>query len=525
MRDMSEESYVIMSQPEESDTDDTSSSGYAVHTINRRLMEAAKTGDSRAMRDMTALDPDVLLQTTKYGSNCLHISTIHGHLGFCKDVVALNRSVLAAVNSYGETPLLTAVTTGRTALASELLRLCSEFGLSEVILKQDDGGCNALHHAIRGAYKDLAMELIDAEPTLSQAVNKNNESPMFIAVMRDFADIFEKLLVIPDSSDAGCRRHNALHGAVRNGNSAIARRIMEKRPWLAKQRSEDGQTPMHQAVLCNKVCVLRVLLEHDCSLGYVTTNNGTPLLISAAFRGHIGIVQEILSYCPDAPYSTNEDGWTCLHQAVNAGHTEFVKFILSTPQLRKLTSIRDSNGKTALHYAVMKCNPKMVAALLSHRGIDVTMLDNSSGPPNSQLRVVSDDAKTLNWNEVSMLLLEADPQDASSMHNLYMEVKDKVTKEARLNAMSLTQTYTTNTSLVAILIATITFAAAFTLPGGYKTDAGSEGLPVMAKKFAFQVFLVSDTLAMCSSFSVAFICIIAKWEDLQFLIHYRTITY
>uniref|UniRef100_A0A0E0F4C6 PGG domain-containing protein n=1 Tax=Oryza meridionalis TaxID=40149 RepID=A0A0E0F4C6_9ORYZ len=429
MRGMSEESYAIMSQPEESDTDDTSSSGYAVHTINRQLMEAAKTGDSRAMRDMAALDPDVLLQTTKYGSNCLHISTIHGHLGFCKDVVALNRSLLAAVNSYGETPLLTAVTTGRTLLASELLRLCCQFGLSEVILKQDDGGSNALHHAIR------------------------------------------------NSSDAGCRRHNALHAAVRNGNS-----------------------------------------------GYVTTNNGTPLLISAAFRGHIGIVQEILSYCPDAPYSTNEDGWTCLHQAVNAGHTEFVKFILATPQLRKLTSIRDSNGKTALHYAVMKCNPKMVAALLSHRGIDITMLDNSSGPPNSQLRVVSDDAKTLNWNEVSMLLLEADPQDASSMHNLYMEVKNEVTKEARLNAMSLTQTYTSNTSLVAILITTITFAAAFTLPGGYKTDAGSEGLPVMAKKFAFQAFLVSDTLAMCSSFSVAFICIIAKWEDLQFLIHYRTIT-
>jgi hypothetical protein len=34
----------------------------------------------------------------------------------------------------------------------------------------------------------------------------------------------------------------------------------------------------------------------------------------------------------------------------------------------------------------------------------------------------------------------------------------------------------------------------------------------MARKFAFQAFLLSDTLAMCSSLVVAFVCIIARWE-------------
>ena len=70
----------------------------------------------------------------------------------------------------------------------------------------------------------------------------------------------------------------------------------------------------------------------------------------------------------------------------------------------------------------------------------------------------------------------------------------------------------------------ITFAAAFTLPGGYSNDVGSEGLPIMSKKFAFQAFLISDVLAMCSSFAVAFICIIARWEDYEFLIYYRSFT-
>jgi hypothetical protein len=125
-------------------------------------------------------------------------------------------------------------------------------------------------------------------------------------------------------------------------------------------------------------------------------------------------------------------------------------------------------------------------------------------------------------NEVSMLMLEADP--ATSDFNIKNYVKDKVTERSRTNIKSLTQTYTANTSLVAILIATITFAAAFTLPGGYSNDAGSEGFPIMGWKLAFKAFLIADTLAMCSSLSVAFICIIARWEDLEFLLYYRSFT-
>jgi len=42
---------------------------------------------------------------------------------------------------------------------------------------------------------------------------------MFMAVMRDYADVFEKLLEIPDSAHVGPNGWNALHAAVRNGNS------------------------------------------------------------------------------------------------------------------------------------------------------------------------------------------------------------------------------------------------------------------------------------------------------------------
>ncbi|RLM58876.1 hypothetical protein C2845_PM18G03260 [Panicum miliaceum] len=130
----------------------------------------------------------------------------------------VNRSLLSAVNADGETPLLTAVTSGHNSLASFLMKWCRDLQLSEAILKQDERGYNALHHAIRSGHRELALELIAAEPALSKAVNRKKESPMFMAVMRNYADVLEKLLEVPESAHGGACGWNALHAAVRNGN-------------------------------------------------------------------------------------------------------------------------------------------------------------------------------------------------------------------------------------------------------------------------------------------------------------------
>jgi len=190
--------------------------------MDSRLLDAAASGDATMMKHLALHDPAVLLGTTPQGNTCLHISAVHGHDGFCMDVMALNRSLLSAVNNDRETPLVAAVTSsGRTSttLASSFLRCYRDLHLSEAILMQDKQGNNALHHAIRSGHRELALELIAAEPALSKAVNKYDESPMFIAVMRNYKDVFEKLLEIPDSAHGGTDGQNALHAAVRNGNS------------------------------------------------------------------------------------------------------------------------------------------------------------------------------------------------------------------------------------------------------------------------------------------------------------------
>ncbi|VAI26002.1 unnamed protein product [Triticum turgidum subsp. durum] len=492
--------------------------------MDERLLKAATDGDSTSMKYYACRNPGILLGKTLRMNTCLHISSIHGHQRFSADVVALEESLLTAVNLDWETPLLAAVRNGHVSLASFLLGSCHQLGMGQAILKQDKYGFNALHHAIRNGHEELALELITAEPSLSRAVSECNESPMFFALTRNFTRVYEQLVQDPLSSyTGGLHDRNCLHAAVRNGNPEMAKHILRNYPGLMITEDINKVTPTRHAVLFDKIDMLRVILLHDPTKGYEINSMGDPLLAAAAYRGRINAARELLKHCPDAPYR-QENGGTLLHRAVWDNQIKFVKFVLTTPLLRKLINMQDKTGKTALHYAVRKCDPELVSILLSHEDIDATVLDNIGVSAAWELKYVMENAKTLNWNEVLMLMLKADAQNATSLYNLHGKAKQQAIDAGRKDAKSLTKTYTTNISLVAILITTITFAAAFTLPGGYSSVDGSEGLPIMSQKVAFQAFLISDTLAMCSSFAVAFICVIARWEDYEFLIYYTSFT-
>jgi len=65
-------------------------------------------------------------------------------------------------------------------------------------------------------------------------------------------------------------------------------------------------------------------------------------------------------------------------------------------------------------------------------------------------------------------------------------------------------------SVVAGLLATITFTAGFTLPGGFNNDTGEA---LLAKDPAFLVFLLADTYAMCCSMLVLFCLIWSMLSD------------
>ena len=71
--------------------------------------------------------------------------------------------------------------------------------------------------------------------------------------------------------------------------------------------------------------------------------------------------------------------------------------------------------------------------------------------------------------------------------------------------------------LVATLIATVTFTAAFTVPGGYQSQGVDEGLAVLRKRASFRAFLIANTLAFALSMTSILIHFFASlWTGVAF---------
>ena len=72
--------------------------------------------------------------------------------------------------------------------------------------------------------------------------------------------------------------------------------------------------------------------------------------------------------------------------------------------------------------------------------------------------------------------------------------------------------------LVATIIASVTFTAAFTVPGGYESGDINQGLAVLSKQAAFKVFVIANALAF--GFSTASILVYMFSANIRMVLSY-----
>ena len=77
--------------------------------------------------------------------------------------------------------------------------------------------------------------------------------------------------------------------------------ILEKLPNLIQNVDKFGWTALHYAAKLNHQDIARLLLSADRSTAYVAAKNddSKTALHIAVIHGHVVLVQEILSHCPD----------------------------------------------------------------------------------------------------------------------------------------------------------------------------------------------------------------------------------
>ncbi|XP_074275114.1 uncharacterized protein LOC141599106 [Silene latifolia] len=297
-----------------------------------------------------------------------------------------------------------------------------------------------------------------------------------------------------------------------------------------------NETPLH--VLCRhiaveqgkvKVCpeLTETVLKAYTAAAYMRDKDGLTPLLRAAKSGKIKEVEIICEICPESAKLEDNKGSIFWHE-LNLSKSSRVeekeamrKLLVNNEPIKQLLNVRNNEGKTAVEVAVKVQNYHLLKALKpypdSYKEVDKIVKDSDI---DTQL-VMS-----------SIIFAKYLPRTLEqTLWNILKNVPEKSFFGVDQSEVS---NYAQTLGVTAVLLATIAFTAAFTVPGGFRQEhqylnsnktsitfnidtngeldprnitsdiigtpvlLGSDLIPSLVRA-AYWVFMVADIITMCLS--------------------------
>uniref|UniRef100_A0A0A9HIY2 PGG domain-containing protein n=1 Tax=Arundo donax TaxID=35708 RepID=A0A0A9HIY2_ARUDO len=457
-----------------------------------------------------------------------------------------------------DTPLHCAARAGNTNMVARLVELASEDEDDKVgafLRAQDKRGETALHEAVRFGGEKMVQALMNKDKELARVAAKDGTSPLYLAISLSHHKIAQLLHNADDKlSYSGPKGQNALHAAAVHDRE-MTTLLLGWNKDLVKQKDGDGSTPLHFAAsapdpslhftifvfsasnfesysfgfyLLPPRCLTKIfewrklplaqLLQADPASAFQPDKHGSFPVHVAASAGSLESVIILLTRCPLCAGLRNAKGQTFLHVSVKNKRLHIVKFVCqlwARRHLESVVNIQDNNGDTALHLAIRereldisRCligNPYVLVNLQNREG--KTPMDLATGNVQSGFYF----GLTAHRRILSMLTF-AGALTGNRRRDLIPEYNPHLDEDGESKKIT---DFAQIVGIGSVLVATATFAAALTMPGGVWTPGDSSsrkkavtallppppaGTPVLAGSYAFDGFVVSNTLAfICST--------------------------
>ncbi|XP_031279200.1 ankyrin repeat-containing protein NPR4-like [Pistacia vera] len=201
----------------------------------------------------------------------------------------------------------------------------------------------------------------------------------------------------------------------------------------------------------------------------------TPLIM-AARTGIKEIVYEILKEYPEAVDHVSENEQNILHVAIMHRNEKIFNLIQKKViNLHRFASKIDHNGYTILHHVA-----------------DMTYYHATRPGPAFQLQ------EELEWSKRVKEIMPNHYDIHRNKNNMTAEKLFEEKHKEKLNdAKKWVKKVASSCSVVAVLVASVVFAAAYTVPGG----TNKRGLPNFLDSSLFLVFTIMDVISLASSFT------------------------
>ena len=164
-----------------------------------------------------------------------------------------------------------------------------------------------------------------------------------------------------------------LHAAIAAGDEEAVRRLVESRPELAAARTNDGLSPVLQALYNGQPGLVDVLLAANPSLD----------VFDAAAVGRTRGLEELLDPEPELARAWSPDGFTALHYAAFFGQEDAAKLLLERGADADVVARHESIHVTPLHSAAAGAHAGIVKLLLEHGADPNAAQDEGSTPLHS----------------------------------------------------------------------------------------------------------------------------------------------
>ncbi|GAV67147.1 Ank_2 domain-containing protein/PGG domain-containing protein [Cephalotus follicularis] len=388
-----------------------------------------------------------------------------------------------------------------------------------------------LHLAARAGNLSRIREILqncdgdDAKQLLSKQ-NIEGETPLYAAAENGHVLVVAEMLKYMDleiGSIAARNGYDPLHVAARQGHREVLKELLATFPNLVMTTDLSCSTALHTAATQGHADVVNLLLETDSNLAKIAKNNGKTVLHSAARMGHLEVVRALLSKDPNTAFRTDKKGQTALHMAAKGQNEEIVLELLKSDS--SVLTLEDNKGNTALHIATIKGRTQIVRCLLSVKCVNMNAINKAGESPldvaekfgNLELVHILREAGATNSKN-----LGKPPSTAKQLKQTVSDIKhdvqsqlqqtrqtgvrvQKIAKKLKKLHISGLNNAINSSTVVAVLIATVAFAAIFSVPGQYvevETKGTSLGQAQIGNDPLFILFFVFDSLALFISLAV-----------------------
>ncbi|KAE7995338.1 hypothetical protein FH972_000147 [Carpinus fangiana] len=331
----------------------------------------------------------------------------------------------------------------------------------------------------------VATKMFEKAPELLSETNNIGETALFRAARYGKTEIFhflaERILGDDEAKQKPfiqrTDKTTILHIAILAQHFGLALKIVERFGHIIDERDEDGMTAL-RLLSCNPSAFQTVrrrgLLNRIINSGGSRRN--TPLFLATKL-GCIEIVTEILDKYPQAIEHIDNKGRTILHVAIKYRQLEVFELVLKMEvAMRWLIRRLDNNGNSILHMVGIKREDYVPEKL---RG------------PAFELQ------EELLWFERVRSVTKAHFIDhQNNMNKTAQGLFASTYKDLRNEAREWLKKTAEGCTIVAVLISTVAFAAAYTIPGGPNQ---STGVPVLLYQPFFVVFTAADVLSLASA--------------------------